>query len=477
MSDSTHAAAKIFRSEPTRRAVAAALIVFCFGGLVLHRSGPRAKAAGHGGASSARFSGPGVHGRFSLSHGKIDVTADRPSLFAELRLVASSLEGPYTRAPLAMAVVVDTSGSMSGAKLVEAKRSVLQLIDTMQPDDQIALVRYSGDSQVLQPLARVGIVRDALRARVQAMVARGGTNIHAGLQRGLQTLSFAPETSARRVVLVSDGLDSTRSQTVAAANGGAESGCAVSALGIGLDFDEAYLAAVAQAGHGNFGFVQDPSSLAAFLSRELEETAATTVREVVARLQLPAGVRVQSVVGAHVEGSRGEIRLRVGSLRPGAERRIVLRLAVDSARAAARSSIASRLTWLTREGGLVEQNVGGVLFETTTDPSAMLDSRDAAVFASAVSAFASKDQLQAAEAYRRGDRAEAERLIERNLAALNEAEADAPADIKDGLSKQKRRYRSTKRSFGAAKPGSEAGRAAAKSAVQSDASNLGGVTF
>jgi Ca-activated chloride channel family protein len=182
-------------------------------------------------------------------------------------------------------------------------------------------------------------------------------------------------------------------------------------------------------------------------------------------------------VGAHVEGSRGEIRLRVGSLRPGAERRIVLRLAVDSEGAAARSSIESRMTWLTREGELVERNVDGVLFETTTDPAAMLDSRDAEVFASAVSAFASQDQLQAAEAYRRGDRAEAERLIERNLAALDEAEADAPADIKDGLSKQKRRYRSTQRSFGAAKPGSAAGRAAAKSAVQSDASNLGGVTF
>jgi Ca-activated chloride channel family protein len=418
-----------------------------------------------------------VSGRISLSHGVLDATDDTRRIFAELRLRAEPLDGEVERGPLALAVVFDTSGSMSGRKLAEAKRSVLQLIDSMRPDDQIALVRYSTHSEVVQHLARVAAVRETLRARVRSMVADGGTNIHAGLQRGLASLGDAHETSARRLVLVSDGLDSTRAESVAAAHRGAEAGTAISTLGIGLDFDEAYLAEVSRVGHGNFGFVRDASSLAAFLHRELEQTAATTVRDVVARFELPPGVRVDGAVGAHVEGSHGTVHLRLGALRPGAERRVVLRLALASADVGQQLSLASHVRWQTRKGESIARHVQAVSFTAGAGAQQMADSRDPAVFASAVSAFASLEQLRAAEAYRHGEREKAERIIVQNLRALDQAQAGAPEAMQGGLSQQTKRYRATQRSFGAAAPSSEAGRAAAKSAVESDAANLGGVTF
>ena len=80
----------------------------------------------------------------------------------------------------------------------------------------------------------------------------------------------------------------------------AEQGVTISSLGVGLDFDEAYMGAVARSGRGNFVFVSDAAALATFLKRELKETATTTVEKAEVRLKLPEGVLFVRATGADV---------------------------------------------------------------------------------------------------------------------------------------------------------------------------------
>src|SRR5262245_55271773 len=99
---------------------------------------------------------------------------------------------------------------MTGDKIEEAKQSVIQLVRDMRDNDAVALVRYSDDAQLIQPLARVGDVRTDLIRRIRTIEAGGGTEIPRGLQTGLRELGDAGRGRVRRVVLVSDGLDSSR---------------------------------------------------------------------------------------------------------------------------------------------------------------------------------------------------------------------------------------------------------------------------
>jgi Ca-activated chloride channel family protein len=472
-----------FRLPRIRKSLAAGAVILATGGLVLARSPASARSAPDAssvtsaqGSNSAAFTGPGAHGRVALSHRAI-LAGGEQRVFAQIDLAADRVErNGKERAPLAIAVVLDTSGSMAGEKIEQAKRSVIQLIRDMRDDDEIAVVRYASDREVVQGLAKVGRVREALVARVGALSAGGGTDIPPALREGLRALDEAGAGRVRRVILASDGLDSTRAVAEQVAREAAGRGVTVSSMGIGLDFDEGYMGGLAQAGHGNFAFVKDASALAGFLKRELDETAATTIERAAARLRLPAGVRFVRAIGAEARVDGAEVALTMGSLFAGDERRVVLELAA-SADAGELRAIDGRVTWDRVGGGSVDVRVGGLAIAGTNDAQAVEAGRDGAVMAVATSTFASVRQLEAAEAYQRGDVGRAQAIIDGNMADLRSAAAAAPAASAAPLEEQMREYEKTKKVFAAEKPQSEGGRARAKAAAARDLSNMGRAGF
>src|SRR5258706_6681665 len=164
------------QSSRVRRGIAASAVILAAGGLILVRA-PRSahgtttltsgltsftSAITPNGTNASTFTGPGAHGQLALSHGK--VLGGAQTIFAEVRLTADSASASEERAPLSIAVVLDTSGSMSGEKIDQAKDSVLKMMRGMRDDDEIAFVRYSSDSEILQPLARLGSVRASIEA-------------------------------------------------------------------------------------------------------------------------------------------------------------------------------------------------------------------------------------------------------------------------------------------------------------------------
>ena len=295
-----------------RRGVALSAIVLSAGGLILHRApaaasggrpiangAPAIVTTGHGSA----FSGPGAHGNIALTQSRV-LSGSPQRLYAEVTFNADQTAEAKERAPVSLAVVLDTSGSMSGEKIDQAKTAILKLIANMKDEDQIAFIRYSDTHDVLQPLARLGDVRQNLVRRIQELSADGGTMIAPALAEGKRVLEEAKSDRVRRIVLASDGLDGTRAQSQAFARAAFDEGITVSSLGIGLDFDEKYMGGVAENGHGNFAFVKDGSSLNGFLQQELVEASTTTVANSEVTLHLPRGVRFVEAMGADAGSTR-----------------------------------------------------------------------------------------------------------------------------------------------------------------------------
>lgn len=467
-----------------RRGLAASAVILAAGGLVLARTPagaapllrPTAGAPVATGENSAAFSAKGAHGTLALSHTHLLAGGER-RFFAELDLTADAAARAAERAPLSIAVVLDTSGSMGGEKMEQAKQAVVRLIRDLRDDDEIAFIRYSTDSELVQPLARAGAVRAPLVARVQGLVAEGGTNIAPALRQGLRALSDAGKGRVLRVVLASDGLDSTRAESEAIARESAGRGVTISSMGIGLDFDASYMASVARSGHGNFAFVNDGPALASFLRRELEETATTTIEGATARLQLPAGVRFVRAVGADAKPlGDGELELSLGSLFAGDERRVVIELAASVEAGEARV-LQGRVSFRNVGGDSVEARFEKLSIRGSADERTVAEGRDGAVLAHAMSATASLRQIEATEAYENGDVTRAQALIDQNIVDLRAAEGAAPAPAATALQEQARAYDETKRTFAAAPPKSAAGSVAAKRALEKDTSNMARQAF
>lgn len=478
-------AARGFRSGPAarrrrvERALAAGAVVLALGGLVLAR--PEASSAaslpfampGNGLAPSVALDGPDARFRIASSHGAL--LARGGSSFLEVRATATARGEAEAIAPASLAIVLDRSGSMSGEKIREARRAIGELVDRLRDADEVTLVAYSDAAEVLVPLTKVGPARARLRAAIAGLDADGGTNIAAGLSAGVHALDAAGLGHVRRVVLVSDGIDDGRAATVSLAKASALHGVVTSSLGVGLDFDEAYMTEVSRVGHGNFAFVRTGADLSKFLAEEARQTARTTVDDARVRLELPPGARVLRVVGAESDGEvvAGAVELRFGQLFAGDEQRAVVEVAFPDGAEGERFAVRPAASYVrVADRGRVALSAGELSLRAVGTGAEVDATLDGAVFASVTSALASARQLEAAEAFAKGDVARARSLVQANVQALGAAQVAAPAPAAKALSDQLSAATADGEAFAGHAADSVEGKVAAKSSARRNAENL-----
>ena len=235
---------------------------------------------------------------------------------------------PTERSTTDLIVVLDRSGSMDGDKIVHARGAVRELLSQLRDNDRFALITYSSDAQVTIPLApTTTAARDRWRTTVDGITPGGGTNMSGGLDLALATLGQpGARRGATRVILISDGLanegDSTQEGLVARAQRAARSEVSLTTVGVGEDFNEYLMTALADAGTGNYYFVQRATDLGQVFAREFG-AARTTVASNVAVEIVPAnGVRVIDAAGYPLENEGGRVVFRPGTLFSGQERRV-----------------------------------------------------------------------------------------------------------------------------------------------------------
>ena len=119
------------------------------------------------------------------------------------------------------------------------------------------------------------------------MFANGNTDIANAMRVASSQLSSGQISRPQRVVLVTDGRDTSgapRDTGPNVARSLATRGITASALGIGVDYDASYLASVADSGRGNYEYIGDTAGRDRFLTRELQETGTTTGQDATARI-------------------------------------------------------------------------------------------------------------------------------------------------------------------------------------------------
>ncbi|MFQ5720598.1 MAG: VWA domain-containing protein [Acidobacteriota bacterium] len=113
------------------------------------------------------------------------------------------------RLPLSVAIVMDTSLSMEGANLDEARQAAIQFLDTLAPGDQVGVVSFNDQVLLVHPLDED---LKSVKKAIAALTARGGTALYDAVARTSRLLAGVDDTQRRRaIVLLSDGRDEASS--------------------------------------------------------------------------------------------------------------------------------------------------------------------------------------------------------------------------------------------------------------------------
>ncbi len=383
-----------------------------------------------GGASRTALDAPGIHGLFALGQGALLAGGAR-DLLAEVRLEGVG-DGETQRMPVALSVVLDHSGSMSGEKMVQAREGVVSLLERMHDDDYLSVVVYDDSAEVLQPLARVSEIRRSLPPRLRQVEARGGTIIPQAMAMGATALAAAPATHVRRVVLVSDGQDGsglTLDQIQSELGRRANDRITTSSLGVGIDYSESFMTSVADAGRGNYAFLRQGEELQGFLTRELEESGATVAENVVATVTLPPGVHFVSSHGAMATTLSDRIEMPVGTIFTGERRKVVLALRVDAGVAGTSTPITASVRFERASDHAAQEARGAVAIRYVATEAEAVASIDDEIHPDALATVVDARQQQAVVAWQNGDRAQAVQLAQANQAAYEEANRMRPSAV------------------------------------------------
>ncbi|MSQ14287.1 MAG: VWA domain-containing protein [Dehalococcoidia bacterium] len=105
-------------------------------------------------------------------------------------------------------LVLDTSGSMSGTRLDQAKQGAKRFIDAASPNTHVGLVTFSGAVETRVPIGPLSQTRFAIAQAVDTLTASGQAALYEATKRGVDmagSYSGVPGEAIRGVVLLSDG--------------------------------------------------------------------------------------------------------------------------------------------------------------------------------------------------------------------------------------------------------------------------------
>ena len=196
-------------------------------------------------------------------------------------------EGPRT--PREITYIVDTSGSMEGVSMTQAREGLQMALDRLQPGDRFNVIEFNS---VSTPLFRAPVPVDPAtlaqaRQFVGRLSARGGTEMLPALKLALDT--DTPSTMLRQVVFLTDGSVGNEDEILKLIHDRIGDR-RLFTIGIGPAPNTFFMTRAAQFGRGTFTYIGDVREVKAKMTalfRKLEQPALTDIT-----VDWPAGADV-----------------------------------------------------------------------------------------------------------------------------------------------------------------------------------------
>lgn len=369
---------------------------------------------------------------------KLAVTLARPKMLANsapqiqyaLVEVIPIGEGLPEAAPLNLCFVLDRSGSMAGEKIENLRRAVKLVIDQLDQNDIVSVVIFDDRADVLIPATPV-TDKNHLKRQIDSITDRGGTEMSKGMQLGIQELQkhLTPDRVSRMVLLTDGQTYGDEDECQKLANQLKELSVPLCAFGLGEDWNEDLLDALANATKsiGGFSeFIDTPDKILQHFQFAVKSAKRVVARNAYLTLKLAQGVgprqvwRVLPLIAnlGYQPLSDRDVQVPLGDLERDEGQAVLVELSVATKPKGVFRIAQAEVTYdLPHESKYGEKVKADIVVEFTDDQQAV-QQVNPRVMNLVEKATAFKLQTRALEAAKAGDYGTATRLLRQSATRL-----------------------------------------------------------
>ncbi len=195
--------------------------------------------------------------------------------------------------PLNICLVLDRSTSMQGEKMDMLKATAIQLLRSLRPDDRLSIVAFSDRAQVVVPASLPFNLRQQ-ENNIQMMQTSGGTEIYSGLKAGLEQINYGYSAGrVNHIILLTDGNTyGDELQCLELAEEAAQKNIGISGMGIGHEWNDIFLDALASKTGGSSAYIANPKDIQRLLVEKFNALVSMYADEVTLQYKEIEGIKI-----------------------------------------------------------------------------------------------------------------------------------------------------------------------------------------
>ena len=197
-----------------------------------------------------------------------------------LTIVPPAPEARFATMPRDLIILLDTSGSMGGQPLEQAKKAIAMLIDSLGDADRIELVEFSSRPNAWRktPEPATRQIKKLAKGWLMDRRAGGATEMHTAV---LEAMNALRPGSQRQVVLVTDGYIGGEQQIVNLLHERLPASCRLHVIGVGSAVNRSLALSLSRVGRGAEAIIGLDEDVERPVKRLLDRTAAPVLTDLV----------------------------------------------------------------------------------------------------------------------------------------------------------------------------------------------------
>ncbi len=193
--------------------------------------------------------------------------------------------------PREMIFIIDTSGSMHGVSLAQAKQALLRALQTLRPGDRFNVIEFNSYTTPLFPASVTADVAnlDEAKTFVRDLESNGGTEMHSALSFALRTPPS--ESFLRQIIFITDGSVGNEEGLFQLIDSKLK-GARLFTVGIGSAPNSWFMRKAAETGRGTFTVISALHEVGEKMDRLFQKLENPQVTDI--EVQWPSGVVIDS---------------------------------------------------------------------------------------------------------------------------------------------------------------------------------------